>query len=99
MADLAASTKRAISHLPILAGSVVEAQPVLYKSKEDFVQTIHRQSNAGSLAEFMQKGRVEVRLTMEQLEDFAPTVKTLTHEEFPYTYEVPSVDLLLSNES
>ncbi|EME49571.1 hypothetical protein DOTSEDRAFT_20008 [Dothistroma septosporum NZE10] len=91
-ADLTASTKCVISRQPLLAGTVVKTEAVLYKNKEEFSQTIHHQSSTGSLAEVMHRGRLDVHSTREQLNDLAPMITILTPEDFPYTCEAVAAD-------
>lgn len=65
---------------PILAGKV-------HAVDDDHKVALQDSVHQDSINSPKQAGRVEARVTLAQVNDFKPTIKVLSFEEFPDTYE------------
>ncbi|KAF2172918.1 hypothetical protein M409DRAFT_16873 [Zasmidium cellare ATCC 36951] len=98
--SLRENVKRAVTYMPILAGGVydldVEAEGESSgddyddedsDSEEEGDGYSHVDEPKGKVDSGEQRGRAEARVTHAQVNDFEPTIKVLSDEEFPHTYE------------
>lgn len=93
---LTASLKRGVSYMPILAGKVHPVSTPTLEStrRHTLADNLPRQyplihQRRATVAEDIsneQVGQLEVRVTAEEVDNIAPTFKTLGKDEFPHSY-------------
>lgn len=93
---LTASLKRGVSYMPILAGKVhpVSAPTLESTRRHTLADNLPRQyplihQRRATVVEDIsneQVGQLEVRVTAEEVDNIAPTFKTLGKDEFPHSY-------------
>ncbi|KAK4507011.1 hypothetical protein PRZ48_000745 [Zasmidium cellare] len=94
--NLQKNVKRAITYMPILAGKVYEIDEEGESSSGDGGDSSELASYDEEMEE-EQRGRVEARVTLAQVKDFEPTIKVLSEDEFPHTYEALSAEKMPAN--
>lgn len=94
---LTSALKRGVSYMPILAGKVypVPAQAdsadsrrhsLVEYSTRQYPLTVQRRATVVQDASNEQRGRLEVRVTLDEVNAFKPTFKTLGKDEFPHDF-------------